>query len=63
MPIKTLESLGKIWVGRVTGNTHIFFLPNVVKQDSYFNEIKVQLTLQHNSPKCGVPQASEGVVL
>ena len=25
MPIKTLESLGKIRVGRVTGNTHIFF--------------------------------------
>ena len=27
MPIKTLESLGKIRVGRVTGNTHIFFWP------------------------------------
>ena len=27
MPIKTLGSLGKIRVGRVTGNTHIFFLP------------------------------------
>ena len=27
MPIKTLGSLGKIRVGRVTGNTHIFF-PN-----------------------------------
>ena len=26
MPIKTLGSLGKIRVGRVTGNTH-FFLP------------------------------------
>ena len=26
MPIKTLGSLGKIRVGRVTGNTHIFFL-------------------------------------
>ena len=25
MPIKTLGSLGKIRVGRVTGNTHIFF--------------------------------------
>ena len=25
-PIKTLGSLGKIRVGRVTGNTHIFFL-------------------------------------
>ena len=24
-PIKTLGSLGKIRVGRVTGNTHIFF--------------------------------------
>ena len=29
MPIKTLGSLGKIKVGRVTGNTHIFFFwPN-----------------------------------
>ena len=29
MPIKTLGSLGKIRVGRVTGNTHIFFFwPN-----------------------------------
>ena len=27
MPIKTLGSLGKIRVGRVTGNTH-FFWPN-----------------------------------
>ena len=25
MPIKTLGSLGKIRVGRVTGNTHFFF--------------------------------------
>ena len=25
MPIKTLGSLGKIRVGRVTGNTYIFF--------------------------------------
>ena len=25
MPIKTLGSLGKIRVGRVIGNTHIFF--------------------------------------
>ena len=27
MPIKTLGSLGKIRVGPVTGNTHLFFLP------------------------------------
>ena len=26
MPIKTLGSLGKIRVGRVTGNSHILFL-------------------------------------
>ena len=26
MPIKSLGSLGKNRVGRVTGNTHIFFL-------------------------------------
>ena len=25
MPIKTLGSLGKIRVGRVTGNAHVFF--------------------------------------
>ena len=29
MPIKTLGSLGKIRVGRVTGNTHIFGPSNV----------------------------------
>ena len=29
MPIKTLGSLGKIRVGRVTGNTHFFFWPNL----------------------------------
>ena len=28
MPIKTLGSLGKIRVGRVTGNTHICLWPN-----------------------------------
>ena len=27
MPIKTLGLLGKIRVGRVTGNTHFFFWP------------------------------------
>ena len=32
MPIKTLGSLGKIRVGRVTGNTHnFFFWPYVQK--------------------------------
>ena len=31
MPIKTLGSLEKIRVGRVTGNTHIFFLALLVK--------------------------------
>ena len=30
MPIKTLGSLGKIRVGRVTGNTHIFFFGLIV---------------------------------
>ena len=34
MPIKTLGSLGKIRVGRVTGNTHIFLWPNVKCGDS-----------------------------
>ena len=29
-PIKTLGSLGKIRVGRVTGNTHIFFFGLIV---------------------------------
>ena len=31
MPIKTLGSLGKIRVGRLTGNTHIFW-PYVVQR-------------------------------
>ena len=30
MPIKTLGSLGKIRVGRVTGNTHIFFFGHMI---------------------------------
>ena len=34
MPIKTLGSPGKIRVGRVTENTHIFFWPN--RAGSYF---------------------------
>ena len=32
MPIKTLGSLGKIRVGRVTGNTHIFFLAHLSRR-------------------------------
>ena len=32
MPIKTLGSLGKIRVGRVTGNTHNFFFGLMVKE-------------------------------
>ena len=37
MPIKTLGSLGKIRVGRVTGNTHIFFfgLINILHPDHH----------------------------
>ena len=30
MPIKTLGSLGKIRVGRVTGNTHIFWSKGII---------------------------------
>ena len=36
MPIKTLGSLGKIRVGRVTGNTHIFFLALWFLRNSLF---------------------------
>ena len=37
MPIKTLGSLGKIRVGRVTGNTHIFFFGLSKCLFKYFN--------------------------
>ena len=39
MPIKTLGSLGKIRVGRVTGNTHIFLfgLIDISKKKFAFN--------------------------
>ena len=36
MPIKTLGSLAKIRVGRVTGNTHIFFLALPVLSAHFF---------------------------
>ena len=36
MPIKTLGSLGKIRVGRVTRNTHIFFLALLYKMNPHF---------------------------
>ena len=40
MPIKTLGSLGKIRVGRVTGNTHIFFFGLAMLYDKvYLREI------------------------
>ena len=34
MPIKTLGLLGKIRVGRVTGNTHIFF--GLMRKPAFF---------------------------
>ena len=48
MPIKTLGSLGKIRVGRVTGNTHISFFGLMyvdVKslRDSYVHAFQVLL--------------------
>ena len=43
MPIKTLGSLGKIKVGRVTGNTHILFWPNLHESLDGF-EICLDLT-------------------
>ena len=46
MPIKTLGSLGKIRVGRVTRNTHIFFLPNQMElQELTVSTILKQLPL------------------
>ena len=42
MPIKTLGSLVKIRVGRVTGNTHIFFFwPYLVacEQNTFSNNL------------------------
>ena len=43
MPIKTLGSLGKIRVGRVTGNSHIF-LPNITGDDSAVSVTKQMTT-------------------
>ena len=39
MPIKTLGSLGKIRVGWVTGNTHIFFLAQAVGDLKKSNQV------------------------
>ena len=39
-PIKTLGSLGKIRVGRVTGNTHIFFWPKLIRWKICWKERK-----------------------
>ena len=36
MPIKTLGSLGKIRVGRVTGNTHISFFGLINRYSIHF---------------------------
>ena len=39
MPIKTLRSLGKIRVGRVTGNTHIFFWPKKIYMHAHVHRL------------------------
>ena len=39
MPIKTLGSLGKNRVGRVTGNTHIYFF-GLTSQNMYSTEVE-----------------------
>ena len=44
MPIKTLVSLGKIRVGRVTGNTHIFFFGLTHNQKASLQEVACFLT-------------------
>ena len=38
-PIKTLGSLGKIRVGRVTGNTHIFFFGLTASEEMSFENV------------------------
>ena len=45
MPIKTLGSLGKNRVGRVTGNTHIFFFGLRVRLSLIFHLIMVKFGL------------------
>ena len=44
MPIKTLGSLGKIRIGRVTGNTYFFF--GLINQVSIHNFQHISLVLQ-----------------
>ena len=50
-PIKTLGSLGKIRVGRVTGNTHIFFFcltkPQGYKTCSMLNSTEHEIYPAH----------------
>ena len=42
MPIKTLGSLGKIRVGRVTGNTHIYFFGPIGRGSKLLSACRVQ---------------------
>ena len=42
MPIKTLGSLGKIRVGRVTGNTHIFYLALSPLPNKHYTNMPMQ---------------------
>ena len=48
MPIKTLGSLGKIRVGRVTGNTHIFFF-GLIRDYVRFVLLFIQTVYYNNS--------------
>ena len=43
MPIKTLGSLGKIRVGRVTGNTHFFFFGPMSPHPTFLCPMKVKI--------------------
>ena len=54
MPIKTLGSLGKIRVGRVTGNTHIFVFAYAKRRFIIMRLISLQLL----QLKVGVQNAS-----
>ena len=55
IPIKTLGSLGKIRVGRVTGNTHIFF-GLITEFTTYFLYTAVLENIDYFTWKCSATE-------
>ena len=56
MPIKTLGSLGKIRVGRVTGNTHFFLALLERLVDVNTLDITFSISQYHEESDCHVPK-------